>query len=261
MKTTRRISVLVTVLALCIAAAAHAQSPSATAQTNMNQGTSQSSPLGGKLLISVNLGAQTRSFTSTNDLSFPIYGQTATVSTVSAFDGGPMFDISGGYRFMPQFGVGVGFSRFSKTGSVQGAASIPSPVFFNRPAAVTINPVDAQRSDRNVYLVAMYFLPLTDMVELTVFGGPSFTRVQQDLITTVVVPDGTQTVLLPSDAIQRQSGTTTGVNVGVDVSYMVTPRLGGGVFIRYNGGTVDLDSASGVKTGGLQLGIGARLRF
>ena len=254
---TRRISVLMTVLALCIAAAAHAQSPSATAQTT---GAYQGSPLGGKLLIGVNLGAQTRSFTSTNDQTFPIYGQTATVSTVSAIDGGPMFDLNAGYRFRPQIGVAVGFSRFAKTGTAQGAASIPSPIFFNRPAAVTIDPIDAQRSDRNVYIVAMYFLPLTDMVELSVFGGPSITKVRQDFITTVTVPDGTQSVVSPP-TVQTQSGTSTGVNVGVDVSYMVTPRLGGGVFIRYNGGWVDLDSAPGVKTGGVQLGIGARLRF
>lgn len=257
---TRRISVLLTVLTLCIAAAASAQSPSATTQTSNNPTTYQGSPLGGKLFVGVNLGAQTRSFTSTNDQTFPIYGQTASVSTVSAIDGGPMFDLNAGYRIRPQIGVAVGFSRFAKTGTAQGAASIPSPVFFNRPAAVTINPIDAQRSDRNVYIVAMYFLPLTDMVELSVFGGPSITKVRQDFITNVTVPDGTQTLASPP-TLQTQSGTSTGVNVGVDVSYMVTPRLGGGVFIRYNGGSVDLDTATGVKTGGVQLGIGARLRF
>jgi hypothetical protein len=247
MNTTRRISVLVTILALSSAAAAHAQPPPAP-----------QSPLGGKLSVDVNVGAQTRAFESTNDFTFSVYGQTATVSTVSAVDGGPMFDLKVGYRIVPQFGVAVGFSSFSKTGTAQGAASIPSPVFFNRPAAVTINPVDAQRSDRNVYVVVAAFLPLTDSVELSVFGGPSFTRVRQDLITSVTVPDGTQNVV---STIQSESGTAKGVNVGADISYMFTNMVGAGVFARYNGGSVDHDGASGVKAGGFQLGIGARLRF
>jgi hypothetical protein len=45
---------------------------------------------------------------------------------------------------------------------------------------------------------------------------------------------------------------------------MVTPLLGGGVFLRYSGGSVDLD-AEGVKVsldvGGFQVGAGLRVRF
>jgi len=119
-------------------------------------------------------------------------------------------------------------------------------------------PPPRTRSDRNVYVVVAAFLPLTDSVELSVFGGPSFTRVRQDLITSVTVPDGTQNVV---STIQSESGTAKGVNVGADISYMFTNMVGAGVFARYNGGSVDLDGASGVKAGGFQLGIGARLRF
>ena len=55
------------------------------------------------------------------------------------------------------------------------------------------------------------------------------------------------------------NGTAKGVNVGADVTYLFTKTLGAGVFARYNGGSVSLDSVSDVKAGGFQLGIGARL--
>jgi hypothetical protein len=41
----------------------------------------------------------------------------------------------------------------------------------------------------------------------------------------------------------------------------VRKSYGGGIFVRYNGGSVDLPSAANVKAGGFQMGIGARLRF
>jgi hypothetical protein len=237
----------------CAPAAVYGQQPTTTATTPQ-----RTSPLGGKLTIGVNVGAQTRSFTSTNDFSFPVYGQTASVTTTSTADGGPMFDVNAAYRVTPMFGVGFGFSSFSRTGTAAGAASIPSPTFFNRPAAVTIDATDAHRSDRNVYIVAVGFLPINETIEMSIFAGPSFTSVRQDLINSVTVPSGTQSVV---SSLQSESGTAKGVNVGVDVAYMFRPQIGAGVFVRYNGGSLDLSSASNVKTGGAQLGIGARVRF
>jgi len=259
MKTTLRISVLMTVLAFCGATAALAQQTAPSAQ-NTNQGASQKTqPLGGKLLVDFNLAAQSQSTEASTDFSFPLYGQTASVTTTSANDGGPMFDASVGYQIKPRIGVAVGFTHFSQTGTAQGAASIPSPIFFNRPANVTIPATDVKRSDRDVYLVVLGFVPITPVIKLTGFIGPSFGHVEQELITGVTVPDGTQSI--SSTTITTQNGSSTGVNVGVDLSYMFTPLVGAGVFMRYNGGSVDLDTANDVKWGGFQLGIGARLRF
>jgi hypothetical protein len=243
MITTRTISALAIGFALTCASTAHAQQPG---------------PLGDKLTVAINVGAQTQSSTASTDFSFPVYGQTATVTTSASVDGGPLFDVSGTYRFRPNFGVGVGYTAFSNTGVAQGAATIPSPISFNQPAAVTINPVDAKHSENNFYIVAAGFIPITNIIELSVFIGPSFTSVKQDVINSVTVPPGTQNVV-PS--MQAESGTATGVNVGADLSYQFTRLVGAGGFIRYNGGSVDLTTLSDVKAGGFQLGIGARLRF
>jgi hypothetical protein len=251
MNTTTTISALA-ILCAC-ATAASAQQPTGAS-------TSQTTPLGGKLSIGVNVGAQTRSSTSSSEFTFPIYNQTARVNTQSSVDGGPLFDIGATYRVVQKFGVGVGYSSFSRTGSAQANATIPSPVFFNGDVSALVNPIDAKHTENNFYIIVAGFVPITDVIELSLFVGPSFTKVKQDVInaSSVSVPAGTQTVV---SALASESGTAKGVNVGADLAYRFTKLVGAGAFIRYNGGSVDLPTLSGVKAGGLQIGIGARLHF
>jgi hypothetical protein len=214
--------------------------------------------LDGKVFISVNGGGQTQSRTADNTFSIPIYGQTATVATTTSIPSGAIFDVSGGYKVMPNIGVAVGFSTFSVTGTTAGAASVPSPIFFNRPLAVTIPESPAERKDRSVYVLVVGFVPITDKVELALSIGPSFIHVEQSLIASVSIPAGTQNV---NPTQQTQSGTAKGINVGADLTYMFINHVGAGAFIRYNGGSIDLESAPDLKAGGFQVGVGARLRF
>jgi hypothetical protein len=55
--------------------------------------------------------------------------------------------------------------------------------------------------------------------------------------------------------------TAAGVNIGVDLTYMFVRQVGAGAFMRYISGSVDLDSAPGLKVAGFQVGVGGRLRF
>jgi hypothetical protein len=248
MNTTRTIRVLATGFLLAYASAASAQS--ATSLSSL--------PLDDKVFVNINVASQTRSTENNKDLSFPLYRETAIVSTVSSAGGGAMFDVNAGYRLMPQWAVAIGFSSFGTTGVVQGAASIPSPLFFNRPAAVTISPVDADRSERSTYFTLVYSMPVATKTDVSLFIGPSFTRVKQDSIASATVAPGTQDLVT---TVGSESGVAKGVIVGGDVGYQFRPMLGVTAFLRYNGGSTDLPSISDVKTGGLQIGVGARLRF
>ena len=250
--TTRTICAMVTVLGLTGAPAARAQTPA----SSTTQGSTM--PLGDKVFVSVNVGAQTGSANLTRDWSFPVYRETATSTTSSSVGRGAIFDVMGGYRIKPQLGVAVGFSTFGSTGAAQGTASVPNPLFFNRPAAVVISPVDAKRTERSTYIVLVGSLPVAEKMDLSAFVGPSFIRVTQDIIYDVSVAPGTQSVVSP---IRNETGTAKGVNVGADLSYQVFPQVGAAVFLRYNGGSLDLPSVQGVKAGGFQIGIGARFRF
>jgi hypothetical protein len=241
MKKTTSIILLMTGIALAGAAETKAQTP-----------------LNGKVFVGINAAVQTRTDTLASGSSFPIYGQTATWTAAETVDNGGLFDISVGYKPWRDLGVAVGFSSFNSTGTAAGSALVPSPIFFNRPNAVTLDLSTAPRTDRNVYVVAMWFIPVRDHIDVAVSIGPSFTRVQQQVVTDVAVPTGTSNAV---PVVATQSGTANGVNVGLDGAYMVTTWIGAGGFIRYNGGSIDLPSAPGLKVGGFQAGIGGRFRF
>ena len=220
--------------------------------------TAAQTPLGGKVFVNVNGGGQmtTDEFTTGNALT--IYGQTATWTTTETVNSGGLFDISVGYRVWHDLGLAIGFSSFKSTGSAAGVALVPSPIFFNRPNTVTLDLSGAPRTDRNMYLVAVWFLPIREKIDLAISIGPSFTRVKQQLVTDIIVPAGTSNAV---PVLVTQSGTAKGLNVGIDGTYMFLKWLGAGAFIRYNGGSIDLAQVNGVKAGGAQGGIGARLRF
>ena len=54
------------------------------------------------------------------------------------------------------------------------------------------------------------------------------------------------------------------MNAGVDFAYMLTEQFGGGLFVRWAGGSVDIPAAGGTQSlgvGGFQTGVGIRVRF
>jgi len=65
----------------------------------------------------------------------------------------------------------------------------------------------------------------------------------------------------PTVVAVNESGNGFGGNVGADLSTFFSDRYGFGVFVRYLATNVDLPSAAGVKAGGVQAGVGLRLRF
>ena len=68
-------------------------------------------------------------------------------------------------------------------------------------------------------------------------------------------------VVLVVSPVRAEEGTAKGINIGADISYQFMKMVGAGFFLRYNGGSVDLTTIPDVKAGGLQVGVGARLRF
>ena len=210
-----------------------------------------------KIFLDVNVGAQTQARTVTTSTSFPLYGETAVISGAESVDGGPIFDIAGGYRAVRNLSVGVGFSHFSKSGDGSLIASIPNPNIINQPAQSTATATDLAHKEDSTYVIAAYTMPMMHNIEATVFAGPSFFHLKQDVLSATVA-SGTQTA---NASAQSETGSSTGANVGVTFDYLAAANYGVGVFLRWNGASVDLPSAKGVKVGGFQLGVGLRLRF
>jgi hypothetical protein len=90
--------------------------------------------------------------------------------------------------------------------------------------------------------------------------GPTIFLVSQDLPGTLQLSEPGPTVT--SAALVKDDHTTVGVHFGVDATYLVTPRFGAGVLVRYSVGSVDITGADdSLKVGGFNIGAGLRVRF
>jgi hypothetical protein len=210
-------------------------------------------PTKGFVNVSFAAQFQSRSFTTTQ--TFPVFGETATIVAKQEVGGGPLFDISAGYRLRPRFAVGIGFSSFGDSATAEVTATIPSPIAINRPTTITLTSSGLDHSEFATHIMALYFLPVTETVDVAFFIGPSIFNVSQEIAT------GSVTGTTPNIAPIEESATSAGFNVGVDVTYLFRRNYGVGAFLRYAGASVDLPSIPDLSVGGFHLGIGGRLRF
>jgi hypothetical protein len=101
---------------------------------------------------------------------------------------------------------------------------------------------------------------------VTLFGGPSFFQVEQDIVNDFEYSESYpfDTATFTRAVAASQSESAVGVNVGGDVAYFFSRQVGVGGTVQYSGATVEMTTPSGtadIKAGGLQVGGGIRLRF
>lgn len=215
----------------------------------------------------VNGGYQTQSHDFDSTTTFSLYDETATLNARHEVRSGALLDVSGGVRVWRNVGIGVGYSRFQNTDDVTVEATLPHPLFYDRPRSVTAEVNDLKHTESAVHIFGLWMLPVSRKMDVAFFLGPTIFSVKQGLATGVQIAQpepapyvGTITGVVKAEA--KETGV--GVNVGADWTYMVTPELGGGVFLRYAGGSVKLETQGrsvDMKVGGFQLGAGLRVRF
>lgn len=225
--------------------------------------------------IDVNFGiavAAANTFSTT--LLSPLFSETRTATVTYRNPTGAEFDFGGGVMITPQVGVGISFTGTAHQDVAQLAISVPHPRIFNTLATDTA-PTDGklQRVEGGVNLQVVGVAPLSDRVRLRVFGGPTYFRVQQDMVNSIAY-DQAYLVFLPVNSVtittfdraDKVEGTGWGFHAGADVSMFFTRVVGIGGFARFSRATVALDDPlSGVpvdvKAGGFQAGGGLRLKF
>jgi hypothetical protein len=191
--------------------------------------------------------------------SFDLYEEVATFDAPREIGSGMVVDLSGGYKVWRNLAIGLGYSRFSNTDNVTVTARIPDPIVFDSPNEQTLSAGDLEHSESAVHLSAVWFYPVTDKIDVAFSAGPSFFTVKETHVTAVTVQSNTSIVSGVSVGNAKESGT--GLHAGVDMTYLVTPRIGAGVLLRYAGTSVDLPGAEDTGVGGFQLGVGVRVRF
>lgn len=210
---------------------------------------------GARAFVDVNGGVQQLSPTLDGGGSFVLFGETGAVRTTQNISAGVLGDVRFGHRIGRRLAVAFAVSGFTTKSAGQGTVSEPSPILVASPTVVTVQP-DLTRREIGYHPQIVWFVPLSEQFDVSIFAGPSFVRIQQNVITANV--SSTQVV---SVGTANESGMAFGGNAGIDATRPVSDRWGLGLFARYVFATADLPSASGVKVGGLQVGGGLRFRF
>lgn len=209
--------------------------------------------------VNFNVLAQPQSRNVTVSSNFDLYEELATVSGPRKIGGGPVVDVSAGTRVWHNVAAALGYSYFSDSSSVNLTARIPDPLLFDQPHEQSLSTGKLDHIEHGIHLSAVWFWPVTDKIDVALSAGPSVFNVSDEGVTSVTVQPNTSTVTGVTTG--KASRTGAGFNAGVDVTYLVTRKMGAGFLLRYAGGSVDLPTVRSLNVGGFQTGVGFRYRF
>ncbi len=218
-------------------------------------------------ILSINGSYQVSTHDFGDDTTFRANAEDGRLDTSYTVKGGPAFDVAGAATVWRRLAIGADISRYSRSTPASLAASIPHPFFFNRPRSVSGAVDGLKRQEVAVHVQARGIVPVSPRVQVSVFGGPSFFRVKQ-----AVVTDFTYASTYPYDTAAFDGADTTtanesalGFNAGVDVALFFSRQVGVGGSMQFSSASVDLPAAGGatqrVDVGGASVGFGLRIRF
>lgn len=209
---------------------------------------------------SVSGGVQAGSRTLDTSSTFSLYDETATVTSSQKVKGGGFFDIGGAYRVWGKnLLAGISYSRTSSKSDVPIHGSIPDPIVTDNLRTVDTSLAGAHHVENAIHLDAIWMMPVANKLDVGVFAGPTIFNINQDTIGTPTVSEPGPSVTAPSVKVSK---TTAGINLGVDVQYMLAKKWGVGGLARYSWGSANIAGATKkLSVGGFQIGGGARYRF
>jgi hypothetical protein len=194
-----------------------------------------------KAYVTISAGGQAGSHTLTMQPAFTLYDEDSTLTSTQKVGGGPFLDIGGGYKVWENLVLALSYSHVGGDSDAAIAAQVPDPVQFDHPRAATTSLSGAKHSENAVHISAVWM-------------------VRQDVASGLTVTEPGPTVT--SVASAKAKKTTGGFHAGVDVTYLLTKKVGAGLLARYTFGSVDLpDATDSLTIGGFQLGVGLRYRF
>jgi len=208
---------------------------------------------------------------------FVIFGENASVGADYPQPGrarGVPIDAGGGFMFNKYLGVGASLSRTRYEHAVGLSATIPHPLFVNRPASATGVEDHALEAREQAVHVFVTFVPLhRDRFELRVTGGPSFFSYKADMVENVLYTQDysestpANSIVIDGAANQEVDAGGTGFHIGGDFTYFLTRLIGIGLGMRYSQGVVTLDReplsqlSQQFRVGNTLVFLGVRLRI
>jgi hypothetical protein len=229
-----------------------------------------------RIWVDVNFGgAQSAQAASTTTDTGIVFGESASASAVYQKPGpGTNFDFGGGYMLSRVMGVGVSLSGNGYKDPATVSLTLPDPFFFNDSATGALVTEDLlERRERTVHMQAMInATPNSERLRVRIFGGPSYFRVQQHLVSDIAF-DQSSSPFFPANDVSLTGyeanavdGNAWGYHAGADVGMFFNRVVGVGGTVRFSRATVTMadplsESNIDVKAGGVQFGGGLRFKF
>ena len=223
---------------------------------------------GDRLRVSLNGGVQLSSIAFDTSTTTVVYLENAVIDT--SYDVGRGIDVDGGasVRLTGRFSVGVTVSSARSRRDAEVSAAIPHPFFFKTPRTITGAAAGLQHSELVTHLQGLYTFRPTRTIDVALSAGPSFFRVQQEVVTDVSFTDAYpyDAPVFIAAASQRLSANAVGFNAGADVGLKLSRRAGLGACVRFSKATVEMTlpnttTAVSTEAGGTLIAGGLRLWF
>ena len=219
--------------------------------------------------LTINGGYQQPS--SFSDTARPTqFVEPGTIETAYRPKAGPELDGGGGVRVWRRLAVAVNVAFYSRAAGGTVNAQVPHPLLFGRPRAVQGEAPALTRREIATHIQAVWMAPLggpDSRWRLDLAGGPSIFNIRQAVVENVtlleVYPFDVGTLGTVVSRSIAKSGA--GFNVGADLSYMLTAKVGVGTGVTFSRARISLPEADGhelrVDAGGAHVGAGIRIRF
>jgi hypothetical protein len=219
-----------------------------------------------RIVIAVNGGVQTGATRLTDHFEFESNVETATVDVKYPARAAVLIDGNVTLRLWKQLGAGLAVSETTRNGSADVDARIPHPLLFQQPRTVSGSQSGVSDAQTGIHFQLSYAIPATRRLTITLSGGPSYVRVNQDVVTDVKYTESYpyDVATFTSAPTERMTAGAVGFNAGGDVRWMFTKAFGIGGLVRFTRATADLGSGDrtiSVRAGGVQAGGGVRLVF
>jgi hypothetical protein len=228
----------------------------------------QSTNVWDRVSIHMNGGFQSGSDTVQRTFSFRAYGEDARFREDHETQSGGVFDFGVAAQVWEQLQVGLSYSQVTQADATVLSGIVPHPLSLNVSRTIEQQILSLQHEERAVHLYAAWVVPINDKLDVAISGGPSVFNLTQGTIAGVAISEvsGAPWKAVRIDGVTEGTFKKNGfgLHVAVDVTYMITAKLGLGGLFRFAQGGIQVPSSDRSQTltvGGVQAGGGLRVRF
>lgn len=214
-----------------------------------------------RVIVSVNASYLTASQTFDDTRTFDLYQETARFTADYDVQARPGLDAGAYVRVWKGLAAGIAYTTYKDDRDIAITGTLPHPLIFNHDRHID-GTAPGERTENAVHLDVAFIVPVGGKFQAVVFGGPSFFRVKQSVVTDIDWDESYpfDTATFRSATVETEDENKTGFNVGADVAYYFSKTFGVGGIVRFSSAKVDF-SLGETDAGGAMVGGGVRIRF